>query len=97
MNTEEALRTICLKLSMTESYLQSVPKDSTFVIDIVTHQSGHVALSANPKCQDFLWIINDDSRKMKDTKLLPIKTLKTEFLMLQLYALEDEKSKLSNS
>ncbi|XP_076229796.1 DNA polymerase zeta subunit 2 isoform X2 [Nomia melanderi] len=93
LKTEEALRTICLKLSMCEAYLKPLPQDSTFSIEIQTYEAAHVGLSENPCCEDFPWIINEELPEIPDTNLLPLKTVKTDCLNLQMYVIESEKNK----
>lgn len=96
LKTEEALRTICLKLSMCEAYLKPLPEDSTFSIEIQTYETAHVALSGNPNCEDFPWIINENALEMTNAKLLPLKTIKTDCLNLQMYAVESEENKTTS-
>ncbi|XP_053986967.1 mitotic spindle assembly checkpoint protein MAD2B [Hylaeus anthracinus] len=96
LKTEEALRTICLKLSMCEAYLKPLPEDSTFSIEIQTYETAHVALSENPHCDDFPWIIHEDALEMTGQDLLPLKTIKTDCLNLQMYVVESKESKTTN-
>ncbi|XP_043599942.1 mitotic spindle assembly checkpoint protein MAD2B [Bombus pyrosoma] len=96
LKTEESLRTICLKLSMCESYLKPLPEDSSFIIEIKTYETAHVTLNENPCCEDFPWIINEDVPDMTNKNLLPLKTIKTECLNLQMYVIEDENKKCIN-
>lgn len=72
LKTEEALRTFCLKLSTSGSYLKPLPKKSTFSIQIHTHEAAHVALSENPKCENFPWIEAEEGMvDIKEQTLLP--------------------------
>ncbi|XP_029051224.1 mitotic spindle assembly checkpoint protein MAD2B [Osmia bicornis bicornis] len=96
LKTEEALRTICLKLSMCEAYLKPLPEDSTFSIEIKTYETAHVALNENPYCEDFPWIIDEDALEMTEKTLLPLKTIKTDCLNLQMYVLESQNSKVED-
>ncbi|CAK9834020.1 Mitotic spindle assembly checkpoint protein MAD2B [Anthophora retusa] len=96
LKTEEALRTICLKLSMCEAYLKPLPEDSTFTIEIQTYETAHVALNENPHCEDFPWIIHDSALEMTEKNLLPLKTVKTDCLTLQMYVLENESNKCTD-
>ncbi|XP_003702877.3 DNA polymerase zeta subunit 2 [Megachile rotundata] len=96
LRTEEALRTICLKLSMCEAYLKPLPEDSTFSIEIQTYETAHVALNENPRCEDFPWIINEAALEMTDKTLLPLKTINTDCLHLQMYVLENQNCKIEN-
>ncbi|XP_047365999.1 mitotic spindle assembly checkpoint protein MAD2B [Vespa velutina] len=89
LKTEEALRTICLKLSICETYLNPLPEDASFSIEIQTYETAHVSLSENPLCEDFPWIVEDENKKMINKKLLPLKTVKTECLNLQMYVLQN--------
>lgn len=93
LKTEEILRTICLKLSICKTYLKPLPKETTFAIEIQTYETAHIALNENPDCEDFPWIINDDAIEMLNKQLLPLKTLQTDCLSLQLYVLEDQEQK----
>ncbi|KAG5339535.1 MD2L2 protein, partial [Acromyrmex charruanus] len=94
LKTEEALKTICLKLSMCDTYLRAIPDNSTFSIEIQTYETAHVTLSENPKCEDFPWIIKDDAVEMINKNLLPLKDIKTDCLNLQLYVIEDTANKI---
>ncbi|XP_077259873.1 DNA polymerase zeta subunit 2 [Temnothorax americanus] len=94
LKTEEALKTVCLKLSMCDTYLRPIPDTSTFSIEIQTYETAHVILSENPKCEDFPWIIKDDAVEMIDKNLLPLKDIKTDCLNLQLYVIEDTANKI---
>ncbi|KAI4489367.1 hypothetical protein M0802_011192 [Mischocyttarus mexicanus] len=89
LKTEEALRTICLKLSICNIYLKPLPKNASFSIEIQTYETAHISLSENPLCEDFPWIVDDETREMVNKKLLPLKTVKTECLNLQMYVLQN--------
>lgn len=93
LKTEEALKTICLKLSMCNTYLKSLPDGSTFSVEIQTNETAHIILSENPKCEDFPWIIEDDAVEMANKNLLPLKDIKTDCLNLQMYVIEDTANK----
>lgn len=94
LKTEEALKTICLKLSTCDTYLKPLPDDSTFSIEIQTYETAHIILSENPKCEDFPWIIEDSAEEMMNTSLLPLKDIKTDCLSLQMYVIEDTANKV---
>ncbi|KYN20632.1 Mitotic spindle assembly checkpoint protein MAD2B [Trachymyrmex cornetzi] len=94
LKTEEALKTVCLKLSMCDTYLRAIPDNSTFSIEIQTYETAHITLSENPKCEDFPWIIKDDAVEMINKNLLPLKDIKTDCLNLQLYVIEDTTNKM---
>ncbi|XP_076679802.1 DNA polymerase zeta subunit 2 [Andrena cerasifolii] len=96
LKTEEALRTICLKLSMCGAYLKPLPEDSSFSIEIQTYETAHVAVSENPRCEDFPWIIDEGNLEMRDNNLLPLKTVRTDCLNLQMYVLESETNKTTD-
>ncbi|XP_076751575.1 DNA polymerase zeta subunit 2 [Xylocopa sonorina] len=96
LKTEEALRTLCLKLSMCEAYLKPLPEDSSFSIEIQTYETAHVALSENPHCEDFPWIIDENVLEMTEKNLLPLKTIKTDCLTLQMYIVENESTKCTD-
>jgi len=78
---------------MCDTYLKPIPDNSTFSIEIQTYETAHIILSENPKCEDFPWIIKDDT-EMIDKNLLPLKDIKTDCLSLQLYLIEDTANKL---
>ncbi|XP_046432135.1 mitotic spindle assembly checkpoint protein MAD2B [Neodiprion fabricii] len=91
LKTEEALRTFCLKLSTSGSYLKRLPENATFSIQIHTHEAAHAALNENPRCENFPWIeAEEDMTEIKEQTLLPLKSINTEYLNLQMYALEKE-------
>ncbi|XP_024877435.1 mitotic spindle assembly checkpoint protein MAD2B [Temnothorax curvispinosus] len=94
LKTEEALKTVCLKLSMCDTYLRPIPDTSIFSIEIQTYETAHIILSENPKCEDFPWIIKDDAVEMIDKNILPLKDIKTDCLNLQLYVIEDTANKI---
>lgn len=94
LKTEEALKTICLKLSTCDTYLKPLPDNSTFSIEIQTYETAHIILSENPKCEDFPWIIEDSAEEMMNTSLLPLKDIKTDCLSLQMYVIEDTANKV---
>ncbi|KAK0175786.1 hypothetical protein PV327_009508 [Microctonus hyperodae] len=90
LKTEEALRTLCLKLSMTNAYLNPLSEDCTFTIEIDTHEAAHIAISENPKCEDFPWITKSESTdelNIMRNNLLPLTTINTEYLGLQMYVI----------
>ncbi|KAL6259434.1 hypothetical protein P5V15_009354 [Pogonomyrmex californicus] len=93
LKTEEALKTICLKLSICGTYLKPIPENSTFSIEIQTYETAHIILSENPKCEDFPWIIKDDVMEMTDKNLLPLKDIRTDCLNFQIYVIEDTTNK----
>ncbi|XP_051175748.1 mitotic spindle assembly checkpoint protein MAD2B isoform X2 [Leptopilina boulardi] len=97
LKTEEALRTICLKISTMESYLKPLPENSTFRINFVTFESSHIGLSENANFADFPWIVDDVTKDLKNQQLLPLKTIKTECLNLQMYTIEDKLSKINEN
>ncbi|XP_012060984.1 PREDICTED: mitotic spindle assembly checkpoint protein MAD2B [Atta cephalotes] len=94
LKTEEALKTVCLKLSICDTYLRAIPDNSTFSIEIQTYETAHVTLNENPNCEDFPWIIKDDAVEMINKNLLPLKNIKTDCLNLQLYVIEDIVNKI---
>nr|XP_050855874.1 mitotic spindle assembly checkpoint protein MAD2B [Vespula vulgaris] len=89
LKTEEALRTICLKLSICNTYLNPLPEDASFSIEIQTYETAHVSLSENPLCEDFPWIVENEINKLSNKKLLPLNTVETECLNLQMYVLQN--------
>ncbi|XP_015114783.1 mitotic spindle assembly checkpoint protein MAD2B [Diachasma alloeum] len=93
LKTEESLRTVCLKLSMMDSYLKPLPEDCKFSIELETHEAALVSLSENPKCEDFPWIMrtDDENETSGKTSLLPIYTVKTEHLGVQLFVIGNTK------
>ncbi|XP_029156012.1 mitotic spindle assembly checkpoint protein MAD2B [Nylanderia fulva] len=93
LKTEEAVKTICLKLSMCDTYLKPLPDGSTFSIEIQTCETAHIILSENPKCEDFPWIVEDGDVEMTNKTLLPLKNIKTDCLNLQMYVIEDATNK----
>ncbi|KAK2577522.1 hypothetical protein KPH14_003613 [Odynerus spinipes] len=88
LETEEALRTTCLKLSTCDTYLKPLPEDSSFSIEIQTYETARVFLCENPICEDFPWIVEDEIIEMVTKRLLPVKTVKTDCLNLQIYVVE---------
>lgn len=79
---------------MCDTYLKPIPDNTTFSIEIQTYETAHIILSDNPKCEDFPWIIKDDTVEMTDKNLLPLKDIKNNGLNLQLYVIEDTANKI---
>lgn len=97
LKTEEALRTICLKLSMTNAYLNPLPDDCTFTIEIDTYEAAHIAISENPKCEDFPWITKESTDELNiRNNLLPLTTINTEYLGLQMYVITHDNESTNN-
>ncbi|KAK0081892.1 hypothetical protein PV325_011419 [Microctonus aethiopoides] len=97
LKTEEALRTICLKLSMTNAYLNPLPDDCTFTIEIDTYEAAHIAISENPKCEDFPWITKESTDELNiRNNLLPLTTINTEYLGLQMYVITPDNESKNN-
>lgn len=82
---------------MCDTYLKPLPNNSTFTIEIVTHETAHAFLSENPKHEDFPWIVKDDVEEMTNKNLLPLKDIKTDCLYLHMYVIEDTGSKTERS
>lgn len=93
LKTEEALKTICLKLSMCDTYLKPLPENSTFTVEILTYETAHISLSENSKYEDFPWIIKDDGKEITNKNILPLKDIKTDCLYLHMYVIEDMENK----
>uniref|UniRef100_A0A0P4VZC2 Mitotic spindle assembly checkpoint protein MAD2B n=1 Tax=Scylla olivacea TaxID=85551 RepID=A0A0P4VZC2_SCYOL len=86
---EEALRAFCLKLSISDSLLQPLPPDCSFVMQIQV--PGHVpaALSSAPQHQEFPWVEAEKEQvEVSSPHLVPLKTLRTEVCKMQLYVEE---------
>ncbi|KAF7993211.1 hypothetical protein HCN44_006271 [Aphidius gifuensis] len=94
-STEESLRTICLKLSIAESYLKPLPEDVTFNIEVETCEEVHDQINKKPELEHFPWIIKESQPTDKppvDNFLLPLHSVKTEHLGLQVFAIGTQKS-----
>ncbi|KAJ8686399.1 hypothetical protein QAD02_022193 [Eretmocerus hayati] len=90
IKTEDALRTLCLKLSLIESYLEPLPPESTFTINITTNRAAFLSLSEQIASLDFPLIIENHPAEVKNGFLLPIKDLCTDFLALKCYAVKSK-------
>ncbi|KAG7210872.1 hypothetical protein KM043_012354 [Ampulex compressa] len=93
LKTEEALRVICLKLSTCGTYLKPLPERSTFAIMIKTSETAHIALSENPRCEEFPWIAEEDAPIMTSKDLLPLKRITNDCFALEMFAIEDRDRK----
>lgn len=78
---------------MTESYLKPLPEESSFKIEIETNETVHDHLNKNPELENFPWIIKESSTKKKidNNFLLPLHSVKTEYLGLQVFAISHQK------
>lgn len=78
---------------MCDTYLKPLPDGTTFSIEIKTYETAHIILNENPKCEGFPWIIQDSAAEMVNKNLLPLKDIKTDYLNLQMYVIEDAENK----
>uniref|UniRef100_A0A1B6CWE3 HORMA domain-containing protein n=2 Tax=Clastoptera arizonana TaxID=38151 RepID=A0A1B6CWE3_9HEMI len=86
INQREAFRAYLLKLSIIDSQLKPLPENCIFKICIQTKESGSVALSKDPKFEDFPWIELEDKETAKENpKIIPIRTLETNSINLEMY------------
>ncbi|XP_034947753.1 mitotic spindle assembly checkpoint protein MAD2B [Chelonus insularis] len=93
LKTEMAMREFYLKLMASPNYLKKLPEDSSFIIEIETHEAAHIGLSENEKCQEFPWLIkelSDNSNNTTANLLLPLSTFKTEYLGLQVFVVTSD-------
>lgn len=81
-----------MKLSMAGNYLKPLPEDSSFAIEIETYEAAQVALSENSKCENFPWIVCGAS-VIKNSQLLPVNRVNTNYLDLEVYTLENSEGK----
>ncbi|XP_015604795.1 mitotic spindle assembly checkpoint protein MAD2B-like isoform X2 [Cephus cinctus] len=91
LQTEEALRAFCLKLSTCHTYLKPIPTDATFKVVVTVRQATHIALNENRKCQEFPWIRkSEDKAVVPRGKLLPLLEVDTRSLSLISYVIQNK-------
>ena len=79
---------------MLETYLEPLPKNSSFIINIVTNYATHTAVADNFKQRDFFWIVDENVNKIQNGLLIPIINFETDYLILHCYAVQDRSSKM---
>lgn len=95
---EEALRAFCLKLSISDSLLQPLPPECSFVMQIQVPDHVPDALSSAPQHQDFPWVEAEKEQvEVVNPHLVPLKTLRTEVCKMQLYVEESASKNASTS
>ncbi|KAG0715804.1 Mitotic spindle assembly checkpoint protein MAD2B [Chionoecetes opilio] len=94
---EEALRAFCLKLSISDSLLQSLPPECSFVMQIQVPEHIPATLSSGSKHQEFPWVPAERQQmEVTNPHVVPLKTLRTEVCKMQLYV-EERANKKSTS
>lgn len=95
---EEALRAFCLKLSISDSLLQPLPPECSFVIQIQVPDHVPANLSSGPQHQEFPWVEAEKEQvEVSNPHVVPLKTLRTEVCKMQLYVEESASKTASTS
>ncbi|CAL1541212.1 unnamed protein product [Lymnaea stagnalis] len=90
--TEQALRGFLLKLNVSDALLQPSVKGTTWTVHIDTLESTLVAVEEKFIQKDFPWVEADDQQKtMEKAKMVPIKSMTTDILNMQMYVEEISK------
>lgn len=86
IGTEEAFRVYLLRLSVSGSSLPPLPEDCCFSIELATTAQTSVQLSDSASQAHFPWLeVEKSSVPIESCVVVPLKTLETERLALQMY------------
>ncbi|XP_046343412.1 mitotic spindle assembly checkpoint protein MAD2B-like [Haliotis cracherodii] len=102
---EQSLRAFLLKLNICDSVLQPLPEDCTWTVHIHTRESAAQKLDEKQVIKvpgrfeeilhsrpNFPWVEADEKQqKMEDSKLVPLKSMKSDFFKMQLFVEESAK------
>ncbi|GFN79419.1 mitotic spindle assembly checkpoint protein mad2b [Plakobranchus ocellatus] len=90
---EQALRGFLLKLSISDALLHPAMKDSSWTVHVHTKSSTLSSVDDYLLQKDFPWVEADEKEQcMRNSKIVPIKSYNSDFLHMQLYAEENDRS-----
>ncbi|XP_064423801.1 mitotic spindle assembly checkpoint protein MAD2B isoform X1 [Latimeria chalumnae] len=86
---EQLLRAFLLKISVCDAILDSNPPGCTFTVLVHTRESATRNMEKIQVIKDFPWIIADEQEvHMQDPRLIPLKSMTSDILKMQLYVEE---------
>ncbi|XP_077998684.1 mitotic spindle assembly checkpoint protein MAD2B-like [Glandiceps talaboti] len=89
LRLEQSLRSFLLKLNVCDAMLDRNPQDPSFSILVYTKGSGLVDLEDRQFVQNFPWMEADQKNyTVQDSKLVPLKTMSSDLIKMQLYVEE---------
>ncbi|XP_070561215.1 mitotic spindle assembly checkpoint protein MAD2B-like [Ptychodera flava] len=89
LRLEQSLRAFLLKLNVCDAMLEKNPQDSSFSVLVYTKAAGFVSMEDKQFIQDFPWMEADQrTYTMPDAKMVPLKTMSSDLIKMQLYVEE---------
>uniref|UniRef100_A0A8C5WPX8 Mitotic spindle assembly checkpoint protein MAD2B n=1 Tax=Laticauda laticaudata TaxID=8630 RepID=A0A8C5WPX8_LATLA len=88
-HVEQLLRAFILKISVCDAVLDNNPPGCTFTILVHTREAAMRNMEKIQVIKDFPWILADEQDvHMHDPRLIPLKTMTSDLLKMQLYVEE---------
>ncbi|XP_070812162.1 mitotic spindle assembly checkpoint protein MAD2B [Pituophis catenifer annectens] len=88
-HVEQLLRAFILKISVCDAVLDNNPPGCTFTILVHTREAATRNMEKIQVIKDFPWILADEQDvHMHDPRLIPLKTMTSDLLKMQLYVEE---------
>uniref|UniRef100_A0A8C1E588 Mitotic spindle assembly checkpoint protein MAD2B n=2 Tax=Cyprinus carpio TaxID=7962 RepID=A0A8C1E588_CYPCA len=88
-HVEQLLRAMILKISVCDAVLDNNPPGCTFTVLVHTREAATRNMEKVQVIKDFPWIVADEQEvHMEEAKLIPLKTMTSDILKMQLYVEE---------
>ncbi|CAI5783056.1 Mitotic arrest deficient 2 like 2 [Podarcis lilfordi] len=88
-HVEQLLRAFILKISVCDAVLNNNPPGCTFTVLVHTREAATRNMEKIQVIRDFPWILADEQDvHMRDPRLIPLKTMTSDLLKMQLYVEE---------
>ncbi|XP_041378003.1 mitotic spindle assembly checkpoint protein MAD2B-like [Gigantopelta aegis] len=88
---EQSLRAFILKLNICDGLLQPLPSDCSWTLHVHTRDSAIQKLEEKQDSLNFPWVEADEKEQtVVDSKLVPLKSMKSNLFQMQLYVEESE-------
>uniref|UniRef100_A0A452J817 Mitotic spindle assembly checkpoint protein MAD2B n=1 Tax=Gallus gallus TaxID=9031 RepID=A0A452J817_CHICK len=88
-HVEQLLRAFILKISVCDAVLDNNPPGCTFTVLVHTREAATRNMEKIQVIKDFPWILADEQDvHMHDPRLIPLKTMTSDILKMQLYVEE---------
>ncbi|XP_062855164.1 mitotic spindle assembly checkpoint protein MAD2B-like, partial [Trichomycterus rosablanca] len=88
-HVEQLLRAVILKISVCNAVLDNNPPGCTFTVLVYTRGSATRNMEKVQVIKDFPWIVADDQEVlMQEPRLIPLKTMTSDIVKMQLYVEE---------
>lgn len=87
---QQNLRATLLKLYVCNGLLQTLPCECTWTVEVHTRRSTSLEIDDKYKVNDMMWVMEDNSSSSDDvdSKIIPLKSISTDILTMQLYVQE---------